>query len=369
MRYACIARHEGEYPVRLMCRVLAVSPAGFYAARRRAPSRRAQTDAVLRLHVRAHHATSDGTYGAPRIAHALAAEGICCVARIASPDCSAPRASPGWPRGASACTTTLAEAAHPVAPNTLARDFAVGHTPAALDRRWAADMTYVPTWAGWLYLAVVLDVASRRVVGWAMGPSLAHALPLAALTMARQTRRPAPGTLQGCVHHSDRGGSTVARGYRAVLEAAGLTASMSRRGDCWDNAVVESFFATLKTELIHRQAWATRADVQRAVFRYIEGWYNSPPLTFRARLSKPRAVRSHAPHSESRGLTGTCPRNRGNPTVPGTPDSARSSTSSSSYSGAPDRPYRVQVLGTRYQYCWKCAGTRATSHRAGPSGS
>ena len=167
-------------------------------------------------------------------------------------------------------TTTVADAAHPHAPNTLARHFAVGATAAALDRRWAADVTYVPTWAGWLYLAVVLDVASRRVIGWAMGPSLAAGLPLAALTMARQTRRPGAGTL----HHSDQGRQYSSAGYRAALAAAGLTPSMSRRGDCWDNAVVESFFATLKTELIHRRPWATRAEVQRAVFRYIEGWYN-----------------------------------------------------------------------------------------------
>jgi transposase InsO family protein len=152
----------------------------------------------------------------------------------------------------------------------LARDFTVGTTPAALDRRWAADVTYVSTRAGWLYLAVVLDVASRRVIGWAMGPSLAHELPLAALTMARHTRQPRPGTL----HHSDRGRQYSSAPYRAALAAAGLTASMSRRGDCWDNAVVESFFATLKTELIHRRPWTTRAEVQRAVFRYIEGWYN-----------------------------------------------------------------------------------------------
>ena len=146
----------------------------------------------------------------------------------------------------------------------------MGPTAAALDRRWAADVTYLPTWAGWLYLAVVLDVASRRVVGWAMGPSLAHELPLTALRMACRTRRPGAET----VHHSDRGRQYSSAGYRAALAAAGLTPSMSRQGNCWDNAVVESFFATLKTELIDRRPWATRATVQRAVFRYIEGWYN-----------------------------------------------------------------------------------------------
>jgi len=269
VRYACIARHEGAYPVRLMCRVLEVSPAGFYQARRRAPSRRAQADGQLRVHVRAEHAESDGTYGAPRIAHALTAAGFPCGRHRAARLLRA-EGLQGIATRRFRVTTTVAEAAHPHAPNTLARHFAVGATPAALDRRWAADVTYLPTWAGWLYLAVVLDVASRRVIGWAMGPSLATALPLAALAMARQTRRPSPGTL----HHSDQGRQYSSAGYRAALAAAGLTGSMSRKGDCWDNAVVESFFATLKTELIHRHAWATRAEVQRAVFRYIEGWYN-----------------------------------------------------------------------------------------------
>ena len=269
MKYACITRHRAEFPVRLMCRVLAVSPAGFYAAQRRAPSRRARTDAVLRVHVRAHHAASDGTYGAPRLAEALTAAGLPCGRHRAARLLRA-EGLQGVATRRFRVPTTVAEAAHPHAPNTLARQFAVGTTPDALDQRWAADVTYVPTWAGWLYLAVVLDVASRRVVGWAMGPSLAVDLPLAALTMARATRRPAPGAL----HHSDQGRQYSSAPYRAALAAAGLTASMSRRGDCWDNAVVESFFATLKTELLHRRPWATRADVQRAVFRYIEGWYN-----------------------------------------------------------------------------------------------
>lgn len=273
MKYALIARQRAEYPVRLMCRVLHVSPAGFYAAARRAPSRRARTDAVLRVHVRAHHAASDGTYGAPRIAEALTAAGRACGRHRAARLLRA-EGLQGVATRRFRVSTTVADVAHPHAPNTLARQFAVGTTPATLDRRWAADVTYLPTHAGWLYLAVVLDVASRRVVGWAMGPSLAHELPLAALAMARAARRPRAGTLQGCVHHSDRGRQYSSTAYRAALAAAGLTASMSRRGDCWDNAVVESFFATLKTELIHRRPWATRAEAQRAVFRYIEGWYN-----------------------------------------------------------------------------------------------
>ena len=273
MKYACIARHQGEYPVRLMCRVLHVSPAGFYAARHRPPSPRAREDAVLRVHIRAVHAGSNGTYGAPRMPGALAAAGLPCGRHRAARLLRA-EGLEGVATRRFRVPTTVAEAAHPHAPNSLARDFRVGTTRAALDRRWAADVTYVSTWAGWLYLAVVLDVASRRVIGWAMGPSLAAELPLTALAMARHTRRPSRGPQPGCVHHSDRGRQYSSAPYRAALTAAGLTASMSRRGACWDNAVVESFFATLKTELIHRRAWATRAEAQRAVFRYIEGWYN-----------------------------------------------------------------------------------------------
>ena len=269
MRYACIARHRGAYPVRLMCRVLRVSPAGFYRAQGRPPSARARADAVLRVQIRAVHAASDGTYGAPRLPAALAAVGVTCgrhrAARLLHLE-----GLQGVATRRFRVPTTVRDATQPVVPNTLARQFAVGATAAALNRRWAADVTYVATWAGWLYLAVVLDVASRRVIGWAMGPSLAHELPLAALTMAQRTRRPAPGAL----HHSDQGRQYSSAGYQAALAAAGLTPSMSRRGDCWDNAVVESFFATLKTELLHRHAWATRADAQRAVFRYLEGWYN-----------------------------------------------------------------------------------------------
>ena len=273
MRYACIARHRGEYPVRLMCRVLAVAPAGFYAAQRRAPSQRARDDVRLRLHVQAAHAASRGTYGAPRVHRALqprlAADGLTCGRHRAARLLREAGLQGVATRGRRVATT-VADAADAHAPNTLGRHFAVGVTAEALDRRWAADMTYLPTWAGWLYLAVVLDVASRRVIGWAMGPTLAHELPLAAFTMARQGRPPGPGAL----HHSDRGRQYTSAGYRTALAAAGVTASMSRQGNCWDNAVVESFFATLKTELIHRQSWRTRDEVQQAVFRYVEGWYN-----------------------------------------------------------------------------------------------
>jgi putative transposase len=272
VKHACIACHRDAYPVRLMCRVLHVAPAGFYAAQRRAPSAHARMDLVLRVHVRAMHATSTGTYGAPRIARALAAVGIACGRHRAARLLRA-EGLQGVATRAFHPPTTQADAVHPVAPNTLARRFAVapvGAAASALNQRWAADMTYLPTRAGWLYLAVVLDVASRRVVGWATGISLAHTLPLDALANAVRDRRPSADAL----HHSDRGRQYTSAAYRAALTAAGFEASMSRRGDCWDNAVVESFFASLKTELIDRRVWATRAEIHQAVFRYIETWYN-----------------------------------------------------------------------------------------------
>jgi transposase InsO family protein len=162
--------------------------------------------------------------------------------------------------------TTDSRHAHPVAPHVLARQFAV----ASVNQVWASDITYVPTQEGWLYLAVVLDLASRRVIGWAMRHTLERELTLAALRMALAQRRPGPGVL----HHSDRGSQYACGEYRALLAVHDMTCSMSRKGDCYDNAVVESFFATLKTELVDEAGWATRDDARAGLFEYIEAWYN-----------------------------------------------------------------------------------------------
>lgn len=268
MRYACIARHRGEYPVRLMCRVLVVSAAGFYAWLTRAPSARARADERLMLNIRVAHAQSDGTYGAPRIQRDLRDAGLAVgtkrVARLMRH--AGLVGEPGHRRGP---RTTDSAHADPVAPNVLARQFAL-HDGRRLDRVWVSDLTYVPTREGWLYLAVVLDLASRRVVGWAMGPSLEVGLALAALRMAIAARRPRPGLL----HHSDRGSQYACAEYTAVLTGHRMLASMSRKGDCWDNAVAESFFATLERELIVRRDWRTRAEARQAIFQYIETWYN-----------------------------------------------------------------------------------------------
>ena len=267
MKYACMARHVDEYDVRLMGEVLDVSPSGFYAWRKRPPSERAIADERLLLNIRIAHAKSDGDYGAPRVQRELNDEDIHVgtkrVARLMRRDGLRGRA----PRRRRPRTTDSAHA-HPIAPNLLAREFDVNGV--ALNRVWVSDITYVPTQEGWLYLATVLDLASRRCVGWAMRETLEPELAVSALEMAITTRRPAPGL----IHHSDRGCQYACADYRAVLEQHGMIASMSRKGNCWDNAVAESFFATLELELIMKHRWATRDDARRAIFRYIETWYN-----------------------------------------------------------------------------------------------
>ena len=264
MRYACIAAHRAEYPVRLMCRVLVVSRGGFYAWLERAPSRRAQTDARLRVAIRAIHAESRRSYGSPRIHRELRAQGQRHgrkrIARLMRVEGLRAKRSRRYR------VTTRRDATHPAAPNRLGRQFAVR----AVNRVWAGDVTACWTGEGWLYLAALLDLGSRRVVGWATSGTLDQTLTQRALRRALVQRQPAAGLL----HHSDRGTPYTAAEYRAALRAAHVAVSMSRPGDCWDNAVMESFFATLKTELVHEARWATRADATAALGTYIEGWYN-----------------------------------------------------------------------------------------------
>jgi putative transposase len=268
VRYACIARHRAEHDLRLMCRVLHVSPAGYYAWRRRSPCARALADARLLLNIRIAHRKSRRRYGAPRVHQELQAQGHRVgkkrVARLMRADGLQGRA-----RAARRPRTTDSSHGGPIAPNHLARQFDV-HGIRTLNRVWITDITYVPTPEGWLYLATVLDLASRRCIGWAMGTTLEAELALAALRMALATRQPPPG----CLHHSDRGRQYVDGAYRQLLETHGLVASMSRKGDCWDNAVAESFFATLEFELIAESTWRTREAARRAIFEFIEVWYN-----------------------------------------------------------------------------------------------
>lgn len=250
-----------------MCDCLHVSRAGFYAAQHRPPSARAQANQRLRLEIRAAHAASCQRYGAPKVHAELRAQGIRCghnrIARLMRSD--------GLQAKRVRRFRVTTQSAHrlPVAANHLDRRF----DPTSYierDRVWVADITYVPTLEGWLYLAVVLDLGSRRVIGWCADARLDQTLTIRALSMAVQLRRPTVSVL----HHSDRGAQYASEAYQSLLARHGLRCSMSRRGDCWDNAVAESFFATLKTELVADAHWPTRAAAHRSIASYIEVWYN-----------------------------------------------------------------------------------------------
>jgi putative transposase len=264
-RFRFIDAEKATYPIALLCRVLGVSRAGYYGWRQRPPSSRAAADAALSATIRAIHGASRGTYGAPRVRAELAdAHGVRCsrrrVARLM--------------RGAGlagchrrrAVRTTRRDAAAAPAPDLVGRCFAA----AAPDRLWTADITYLPTLAGFLYLAVVLDVFSRRVVGWAMAADLGARLVVDALEMALWTRRPAAGL----VHHSDRGSQYSSLAFGRRCRAAGVVPSMGAVGDAYDNALTESFFATLECELIDRSRWRTHAEARTAVFGFVEAFYN-----------------------------------------------------------------------------------------------
>ena len=250
--------------MRVLCRALGVTPSGYYAWRDRPPSLRAQRDVQLTAHLRLVHAESRGTYGRPRVQRALRARGIRVgdkrVARLMG-------AAQLHARGRRRFRVTTDSAhAQPVVPNHLARRFHI----ATLNTVWAADITALWTREGWCYLAVVLDLASRRVVGWAVRSTLDTALPLTALHLALGRRRVRAGLL----HHSDRGSQYASAAYQAVLARHHVIPSMSRVGDCWDNAPVESFFSGLKAELVPDRPWTTRAAAAAAIADHIEGFYN-----------------------------------------------------------------------------------------------
>jgi putative transposase len=268
MSYRFMREHVATFPVSVMCEVLGVSRSGYYDWASRAESERAAADRALVKEIHAVHADSRGRYGSPRVHAALRAHGRRVgrkrVARLMRAEGLVVRRKRRFRR------TTDSAHPFPVAPNLLARRFAA----AAPDRVWLADITYIWTAAGWLYLAVVLDLFSRRVVGWAMGEHLGHELALAALDMAIARCRPAPGL----IHHSDRGVQYAAHDYRQRLRAHGMLCSMSRKGDCWDNAPMESFFATLKGELVDARDYLTPAEARADVFCYLEGWYNRKRL-------------------------------------------------------------------------------------------
>ena len=267
-RYRFIDAEQAVYPIARICRVVGVSRSGYYAWRHRGISIRQQADQMLGDQITVIHTQSRHTYGSPRVHAALQQAGTRCgrkrVARLMRQACLV-----GCRRGRRT-RTTQSDPTHMPAPNLVNRAFRVTEP----DQLWVGDITYIPTWEGWLYLAVVLDACSRRVIGWAMADHLRSDLAGAAVTMALTQRRPTRSLL----HHTDRGSQYTAASYRATLATHGLTASMSRAGDCYDNAMAESFFATLKTELIDRQPWPTRQAARRAIFAWIEGFYNRQRL-------------------------------------------------------------------------------------------
>jgi putative transposase len=258
-----VKRHQAEYPVTMMCRLLDVSTSGFYASIDRPLSARAQRDAELLERIRAIHQWSRGTYGAPRIQAELAAAGV----RVSRKRIARLMRAAGL-QGVSRrreVTTTVRDPEHGAAPDLVQRNF----TATGPNQLWVADITYVPTWSGFLYLAVVLDAWSRRVVGWAMETHLRAALVLAALEMALAQRRPTD-----VIHHSDQGSQYTSIAFGKRCEVAGVRPSMGSVGDCYDNALCESFFASLECELLDREKLRTPAEARLAIFDYIEGWYN-----------------------------------------------------------------------------------------------
>jgi len=264
MRYQFIQAHQDEFPVRRLCSVLGVSPSGYYAWQGRPVSPRVQANQELRLEIRAVHARSRGTYGSLRVHADLVARGFQAgknrVARLMRAENMHGRRKTKQPH------TTDSQHGYPVAPNRLNRDFQATRP----NEKWLADITYIPTAEGWLYLAVILDLFSRKIVGWAFAATLESCLVEQAFRMAVQDRP----VLSVLLHHSDRGSQYAATAYQQLLATQQIQVSMSRRGDCYDNAPMESFFSTLKCEQVHLQNYRTRREAQTDIFSYILGFYN-----------------------------------------------------------------------------------------------
>jgi transposase InsO family protein len=264
MSFALIDAKKAAIPVEVACAVLGVSVSGFYAWKKRPASARQRTDMVMLAHIRAEFATSNETYGSPRMHAELKDQGLSVgrhrVARLMSENGLKARQKTRFRK------TTDSDHGGPVARNVLDQDF----TATAPDQKWGVDISYVWTREGWLYLAVVLDLFSRRIVGWQLSDRMKRGLAMEALRRAIALRRPPPGL----IHHSDRGSQYCSDDYQRLLREHGFVASMSGRGNCYDNAMVETVFKTIKAELIWRTAFATRADATKAIGRYIEGFYN-----------------------------------------------------------------------------------------------
>jgi putative transposase len=285
--------NQADLPVRTMCRVLRVSHSGYYDWLERPPSARSIDDAVLVERIRAIHAESDATYGRPRVRRELRARGrVVNAKRIAR--LMRANAIRGVSRRRGFVVTTRRDKTQDKAPDLVQRRFEADGP----DKLWVADMTYVPTWAGFIYLAVVLDAWSRRVVGWAIGYDMSAEFVLKALNMALQQRKP-----RGVIHHSDQGSQYTSLAFGKRCKEMGVKPSMGSVGDAYDNAMAESFFATLECELIDRRSWPTKAEARMALFTWIEAWYNprrrhsalgyDSPMDFRGAASAENAPPSN----------------------------------------------------------------------------
>lgn len=264
MTFEFIDAEKATYPVLLLCAVLGVARSAYYAWRQRGVSAHARRDAELSVEIAASHRRNRGVYGCPRIHADLRARGIYVSRKRVGRLMRAQRIR-ATPRRRFAATTD-SQHLEPIAPNVVQREF----TASAPNQTWVSDVTFIPTRDGWLYLAVVLDLFSRRVVGWATSEKNDTALTLTALHLAVKCRKPEPGL----VHHSDRGATYAAAQFRRAIASYGIVASMSRAGDCWDNAVAESFFSSLKRELRELDRRATRDAAQELVRDYIDNFYN-----------------------------------------------------------------------------------------------
>lgn len=264
MRFEFIEAHREVFPVNRMCALLNVSRSGYYDWRKRPISKREMANQELVQQIKAIHQASRENYGSPRIYQELKEQGVSCsekrVARLMRLHAIQAKQVKCYK------ATTRRNRAHPVAPNLLKQHFVADYP----DHTWLADISYIGTLQGWLYLAVVLDLYTRRIVGWAMSERLTGELTLKALQMALQQRRPPPGL----IHHSDRGSQYTAQDYQCLLAAHGMQVSMNGVGSWYDNAPMESFFGTLKTELVHHRVYATRAQARTDLFDYIEIFYN-----------------------------------------------------------------------------------------------
>lgn len=264
MRFRFVEEQRGAFSITRLCEVMNVSPRGFRAFRSRPASRRQRTDMVVLAHIKEQSRLSLGSYGRPRMTEELKEVGIDVghrrVGRLMRENGIAVERTRKFK------ATTDSDHTFNIAPNLLDRDFSA----AGPNQKWAGDISYIWTREGWLYLAVILDLHSRRVIGWAVSNRMKRDLAIRALKMAIAFRAPP----KGCIFHSDRGSQYCSHGYQKILRRHGLLASMSGKGNCYDNAAVETFFKTIKAELIWRRSWETRRQAEMAIFEYINGFYN-----------------------------------------------------------------------------------------------